>query len=109
MATQSSPGLGEAGAAEARCWDREQTYLAGLVERYHPEQYPDSYEAMSEWAGHGDGSLAGMSLWGDCGCTVLSLQRSLLSPASYTTGSPGPPPSPRTPGATRTQTTPLCS
>lgn len=61
-AAQSSADLGEAGAA--RCWDGEQAYLAGLVERYRPEQYPDSYEAMSEWAGPEGGSLASMSPWG---------------------------------------------
>ncbi|XP_069909171.1 gamma-tubulin complex component 6 isoform X2 [Oryctolagus cuniculus] len=49
-AAQSSPGSSEAEAqAEAaRRWDREQAYLAGLASQYHLEQYPDSYEAMSE-------------------------------------------------------------
>ncbi|XP_036167152.1 gamma-tubulin complex component 6 isoform X6 [Myotis myotis] len=49
-ASLSSPGL-EEGAEEgavARCQGREQAYLAGLVEQYRLEQYPDSYEAMSE-------------------------------------------------------------
>lgn len=32
----------------ARRQGREQAYLAGLVEQYHLEQYPDSYEAMCE-------------------------------------------------------------
>ncbi|XP_045869048.1 gamma-tubulin complex component 6 [Meles meles] len=44
-AAQSSPGLGEEAAAAQR---REQAYLAGLAEQYGLEQYPDSYEAMSE-------------------------------------------------------------
>ncbi|XP_062058626.1 gamma-tubulin complex component 6 [Lepus europaeus] len=49
-AAQSSPGSGEveAQAEEAQRWDREQAYLAGLASQYHLEQYPDSYEAMSE-------------------------------------------------------------
>ncbi|XP_044943521.1 gamma-tubulin complex component 6 isoform X3 [Mustela putorius furo] len=47
VAAQSSPGLGEEAAAAQR-WDREQAYLAGLAEQYGLEQYPDSYEAMSE-------------------------------------------------------------
>nr|KAF6498426.1 tubulin gamma complex associated protein 6 [Rousettus aegyptiacus] len=45
-ATQSSPGLEEAAAAAARA--REEAYLAGLAGQYRLEQYPDSYEAMSE-------------------------------------------------------------
>uniref|UniRef100_A0A2K6UKG6 Gamma-tubulin complex component 6 n=1 Tax=Saimiri boliviensis boliviensis TaxID=39432 RepID=A0A2K6UKG6_SAIBB len=45
-AAQSSPGPGEAAAAEA--WDGEQAYLAGLSGQYHLERYPDSYESMSE-------------------------------------------------------------
>ncbi|XP_058529218.1 gamma-tubulin complex component 6 isoform X1 [Ochotona princeps] len=50
-AAQSSPGLVEAEAeaeAEARRRDWEQAYLAGLASQYHPEHYPDNYEAMSE-------------------------------------------------------------
>lgn len=49
-ATPSSPGLEEGAedGAVARRQGREQAYLAGLVEQYHLEQYPDSYEAMSE-------------------------------------------------------------
>ncbi|XP_032201714.1 gamma-tubulin complex component 6 isoform X3 [Mustela erminea] len=47
VAAQSSPGLGEEAAAAQR-WGREQAYLAGLAEQYGLEQYPDSYEAMSE-------------------------------------------------------------
>ncbi|XP_061062595.1 gamma-tubulin complex component 6 isoform X2 [Eubalaena glacialis] len=43
--TRSSPGPGEEAAQR---WDREQAYLAGLAGRYCLEQYPDSYEAMSE-------------------------------------------------------------
>ncbi|KAF3815147.1 hypothetical protein GH733_017423 [Mirounga leonina] len=46
-AAQSSPGLGEEAAAAQR-WGQEQAYLAGLIEQYRLEQYPDSYEAMSE-------------------------------------------------------------
>ncbi|KAB0348933.1 hypothetical protein FD754_013790 [Muntiacus muntjak] len=42
---QSSPDPGEAAAQR---WDREQAYLAGLAGQYRLEQYPDSYEAMSE-------------------------------------------------------------
>ncbi|XP_010632579.1 gamma-tubulin complex component 6 isoform X2 [Fukomys damarensis] len=34
--------------AEARRWDEEQAYLAGLARLYPLEQYPDSYEAMSD-------------------------------------------------------------
>lgn len=37
----------------APCGDGEQAYLAGLVRRYRLEQYPDSYEAMCEWAATG--------------------------------------------------------
>ncbi|XP_022374757.1 gamma-tubulin complex component 6 isoform X2 [Enhydra lutris kenyoni] len=47
VAAQSSPGLGEEAAAAQR-WGQEQAYLAGLAEQYGLEQYPDSYEAMSE-------------------------------------------------------------
>ncbi|XP_016067182.1 PREDICTED: gamma-tubulin complex component 6 isoform X2 [Miniopterus natalensis] len=49
-AAQSSPGLGEQvdDGAVARNQGREQAYLAGLAEQYRLEQYPDSYEAMSE-------------------------------------------------------------
>ncbi|XP_044085061.1 gamma-tubulin complex component 6 isoform X2 [Neovison vison] len=47
VAAQSSTGLGEEAAAAQR-WGREQAYLAGLAEQYGLEQYPDSYEAMSE-------------------------------------------------------------
>uniref|UniRef100_A0A8C3WDR9 Gamma-tubulin complex component 6 n=1 Tax=Catagonus wagneri TaxID=51154 RepID=A0A8C3WDR9_9CETA len=43
--TPSSPG-GEEEAAQR--WDREQAYLAGLAGQYRLEQYPDSFEAMSE-------------------------------------------------------------
>ncbi|XP_036721031.1 gamma-tubulin complex component 6 isoform X4 [Balaenoptera musculus] len=43
--TRSSPGPGEEAAQR---WDREQAYLAGLAGQYCLEQYPDSYEAMSE-------------------------------------------------------------
>nr|XP_019567877.1 PREDICTED: gamma-tubulin complex component 6 isoform X1 [Rhinolophus sinicus] len=46
-ATESSVGLREEAAA-APCVDGEQAYLAGLVRQYRLEQYPDSYEAMSE-------------------------------------------------------------
>nr|CAI9693636.1 unnamed protein product [Rangifer tarandus platyrhynchus] len=42
---QSSPDPGEAAAQR---WDREQAYLADLAGQYRLEQYPDSYEAMSE-------------------------------------------------------------
>ncbi|XP_070267436.1 gamma-tubulin complex component 6 isoform X1 [Myotis yumanensis] len=49
-ASLSSPGLEEEAedGAVARRQGREQAYLAGLVEQYRLEQYPDSYEAMSE-------------------------------------------------------------
>ncbi|XP_053441451.1 gamma-tubulin complex component 6 isoform X4 [Nycticebus coucang] len=48
-AAQSSPGSGkEAAEAEARRWGWEQTYLKGLATQYPLEQYPDSYEAMSD-------------------------------------------------------------
>ncbi|XP_057598865.1 gamma-tubulin complex component 6 isoform X2 [Hippopotamus amphibius kiboko] len=43
--TRSSPSPGEEAAQR---WDREQAYLAGLAGQYRLEQYPDSYEAMSE-------------------------------------------------------------
>ncbi|XP_069347735.1 gamma-tubulin complex component 6 [Eulemur rufifrons] len=33
---------------EARRWGREQAYLEGLARQYPLEQYPDSYECMSE-------------------------------------------------------------
>ncbi|XP_029811569.1 gamma-tubulin complex component 6 isoform X3 [Suricata suricatta] len=46
-AATSSPGLGEEEAAAQR-WGQEQAYLASLAEQYLLEQYPDSYEAMSE-------------------------------------------------------------
>nr|XP_025737675.1 gamma-tubulin complex component 6-like isoform X1 [Callorhinus ursinus]XP_025737677.1 gamma-tubulin complex component 6-like isoform X1 [Callorhinus ursinus]XP_025737678.1 gamma-tubulin complex component 6-like isoform X1 [Callorhinus ursinus] len=46
-AAQGSPSLGEEAVAAQR-WGREQAYLAGLIEQYRLEQYPDSYEAMSE-------------------------------------------------------------
>lgn len=52
MATQSSPDL-EAAAAAAAAQAREEAYLAGLAGQYRLEQYPDSYEAMCEWAGRG--------------------------------------------------------
>ncbi|CAK6444047.1 unnamed protein product [Pipistrellus nathusii] len=42
----ATPSLEE--EAADRRQDREQAYLAGLVEQYQLEQYPDSYEAMSE-------------------------------------------------------------
>ncbi|XP_068417956.1 gamma-tubulin complex component 6 isoform X5 [Eschrichtius robustus] len=45
MDSRSSPGPGEEAAQR---WDREQAYLAGLAGQYCLEQYPDSYEAMSE-------------------------------------------------------------
>uniref|UniRef100_A0A2K6FLJ6 Gamma-tubulin complex component 6 n=1 Tax=Propithecus coquereli TaxID=379532 RepID=A0A2K6FLJ6_PROCO len=45
-AAPSSPGCGK--EAEARRWGREQAYLAGLARQYPLEQYPDSYECMSE-------------------------------------------------------------
>ncbi|XP_032122064.1 gamma-tubulin complex component 6 isoform X4 [Sapajus apella] len=44
-AAQSSRGPGE---EKAEAWDGEQAYLAGLAGQYHLEQYPDSYESMSE-------------------------------------------------------------
>ncbi|XP_028389127.1 gamma-tubulin complex component 6 [Phyllostomus discolor] len=49
-ATPSSPDAGEEAeeAAAARRLGREQAYLAGLAGQYRLEQYPDSYEAMSE-------------------------------------------------------------
>uniref|UniRef100_A0A8C5NUV1 Gamma-tubulin complex component 6 n=1 Tax=Jaculus jaculus TaxID=51337 RepID=A0A8C5NUV1_JACJA len=53
-ATSSSPGPSEEVAdttdseAEAQRWGKEQAYLAGLTRLYHVEQYPDSYESMSE-------------------------------------------------------------
>ncbi|XP_045411310.1 gamma-tubulin complex component 6 isoform X2 [Lemur catta] len=48
-----SPGSGKEEAdaeaeAEALRWGREQAYLAGLARQYPLEQYPDSYECMSE-------------------------------------------------------------
>ncbi|XP_072699537.1 gamma-tubulin complex component 6 isoform X1 [Canis lupus baileyi] len=46
-AALSSPSLGEEEAAAQR-WGQEQAYLTGLAEQYRLEQYPDSYEAMSE-------------------------------------------------------------
>ncbi|KAM5287870.1 gamma-tubulin complex component 6 [Ctenodactylus gundi] len=48
-AAPNSPGPCEEDAeVEARRWREEQAYLARLARRYHPEQYPDSYESMSE-------------------------------------------------------------
>ncbi|XP_066110902.1 gamma-tubulin complex component 6 [Saccopteryx bilineata] len=52
-APQNSPSSGEEAEeleerAVAAHQDSEQAYLAGLVGKYHLEQYPDSYEAMSE-------------------------------------------------------------
>ncbi|XP_020036984.2 gamma-tubulin complex component 6 isoform X1 [Castor canadensis] len=51
-AAPSSPGPGEVvdadAEAEAQRQDEEQAYLAGLARMYHLEQYPDSYESMSE-------------------------------------------------------------
>nr|XP_021494665.1 gamma-tubulin complex component 6 isoform X2 [Meriones unguiculatus] len=47
----SSPGTCEEVSgteAEARRWGKEQAYLADLAKLYHLEQYPDSYESMSE-------------------------------------------------------------
>lgn len=38
--------------AEARCWGKEQAYLADLTKLYHLEQYPDSYDSMCEWASY---------------------------------------------------------
>ncbi|XP_051016141.1 gamma-tubulin complex component 6 isoform X2 [Acomys russatus] len=34
--------------ADIRRWGKEQAYLADLTKLYHLEQYPDSYESMSE-------------------------------------------------------------
>ncbi|XP_039718938.1 gamma-tubulin complex component 6 [Pteropus medius] len=48
VATQSSPGLEEEEEAGAAAQAREEAYLAGLAGQYRLEQYPDSYEAMSE-------------------------------------------------------------
>lgn len=39
----------------ARRQGREQAYLASLAGQYRLEQYPDSYEAMCEYAGCGGG------------------------------------------------------
>ncbi|KAM6162270.1 gamma-tubulin complex component 6 [Erethizon dorsatum] len=51
-ATPGQPSPGEEvdaeAEAEARRWGEEQAYLASLVRLYPLEQYPDSYEAMSE-------------------------------------------------------------
>ncbi|KAL6037397.1 hypothetical protein STEG23_003585 [Scotinomys teguina] len=50
-AVPSSPGPSEEVSdteAEARRWGKEQAYLADLTKLYHLEQYPDSYESMSE-------------------------------------------------------------
>ncbi|KAL1767186.1 gamma-tubulin complex component 6 [Sigmodon hispidus] len=50
-AAPSSPGPSEEVSdteAEARRWGKEQAYLAELTKLYHLEQYPDSYESMSE-------------------------------------------------------------
>ncbi|XP_031208294.1 gamma-tubulin complex component 6 isoform X1 [Mastomys coucha] len=50
-AVPSSPGPSEKVSnteAEARCWGKEQAYLADLTKLYHLEQYPDSYDSMSE-------------------------------------------------------------
>uniref|UniRef100_A0A8C2MUE5 Gamma-tubulin complex component 6 n=1 Tax=Cricetulus griseus TaxID=10029 RepID=A0A8C2MUE5_CRIGR len=50
-AVPSSPGPSEEVSdteAEARRWGKEQAYLADLTQLYHLEQYPDSYESMSE-------------------------------------------------------------
>lgn len=50
-AVPSSPGSSEEVSdieAEARRWSKEQTYLADLTKLYRLEQYPDSYESMSE-------------------------------------------------------------
>lgn len=92
-------------AAVARRLGREQAYLAGLAGQYRLEQYPDSYEAMCEWAG-GSGQASPRQLsWGGQRA-VFSLQQSLLSRASCTTGSPGLLFSPRTPEARRTWMTP---
>ncbi|NP_001102218.2 gamma-tubulin complex component 6 [Rattus norvegicus] len=48
----SSPGPSEevpsTEAEEARRWGKEQAYLADLTKLYRLEQYPDSYESMSE-------------------------------------------------------------
>uniref|UniRef100_A0AAA9SEI4 Gamma-tubulin complex component 6 n=2 Tax=Bos TaxID=9903 RepID=A0AAA9SEI4_BOVIN len=45
---QWDPEPSYAGEAAAQLWDREQAYLVGLAGQYRLEQYPDSYEAMSE-------------------------------------------------------------
>ncbi|XP_041527817.1 gamma-tubulin complex component 6 isoform X2 [Microtus oregoni] len=50
-AVPSSPGPSEELSdteTEARRWGKEQAYLADLTKLYHLEQYPDSYESMSE-------------------------------------------------------------
>nr|XP_040132334.1 gamma-tubulin complex component 6 isoform X3 [Ictidomys tridecemlineatus] len=45
----AAPSSPEAAAeVEALRWGKEQAYVAGLASRYHLEQYPDSYESMSE-------------------------------------------------------------
>lgn len=71
-ASQSSPGLAEAEAeAEVRRRDWEQAYLAGLASQYHPEHYPDNYEAMCEWPGwRGLGAGRAMVSQGASGCPV---------------------------------------
>ncbi|VTJ91889.1 Hypothetical predicted protein, partial [Marmota monax] len=45
----AAPSSPEAAAeVEALRWGKEQAYVAGLASRYRLEQYPDSYESMSE-------------------------------------------------------------
>lgn len=61
----------------ARRLGREQAYLAGLVGQYRLEQYPDSYEAMCEWAGGGGQASPGSKSWGGQQA-VFSLQQSPL-------------------------------
>lgn len=103
--TRSSPGPGEEAAQR---WDREQAYLAGLAGQYCLERYPDSYEAMCEWAGRG-GREPGWRVPGAGPWSVSPLQQRLPLPASCTTGCPALSPSPRTPGPSQTQTRVRCS
>ncbi|KAM4838564.1 gamma-tubulin complex component 6 isoform X2 [Urocitellus parryii] len=45
----AAPSSPEAAAeVEALRWGKEQAYVAGLASRYRLEQYPDTYESMSE-------------------------------------------------------------
>lgn len=58
-------------AAVARRLGREQAYLAGLAGQYRLEQYPDSYEAMCEWAGgSGQASPPAAVLGWTAGCVL---------------------------------------